>query len=85
MRQKSIEQVLREILNTWVVLIQLDSNNTTPNEVLLIDSIYNIFNAICNLFQLDGQYILDTWEKQNYSIEDTINYIIEHDFIVVNE
>ena len=85
MRQKSIEQVLREILNTWVVLIQLDSNNTTPNEVLLIDSIYNIFNAICNLFQLDGQYILDTWEKQNYSIEDTINYIIEHDFIVVDE
>ena len=85
MRQKNIEQVLREILNTWVVLIQLDSNNTTPNEVLLIDSIYNIFNAICNLFQLDGQYILDTWEKQNYSIEDTINYIIEHDFIVVDE
>lgn len=85
MRQKSIEQVLREILNTWVVLIQLDSNNTTPNEVLLIDSIYNIFNAICNLFQLDGQYILDTWEKQNYSIEDTIKYIIEHDFIVVDE
>ena len=85
MRQKSIEQVLREILNTWVVLIQLDSNNTTPNEVLLIDSIYNIFNAICNLFQLDGQYILDTWEKQNYNIEDTINYIIEHDFIVVDE
>ena len=85
MRQKSIEQVLREILNTWVVLIQLDSNNTTPNEVLLIDSIYNIFNAICNLFQLDGQYILDTWEKQNYSIEDTINYIIEHNFIVVDE
>ena len=85
MRQKSIEQVLREILNTWVVLIQLNSNNTTPNEVLLIDSIYNIFNAICNLFQLDGQYILDTWEKQNYNIEDTINYIIEHDFIVVDE
>ena len=85
MRQKSIEQVLREILNTWVVLIQLDSNNTTPNEVLLINSIYNIFNAICNLFQLDGQYILDTWEKQNYNIEDTINYIIEHDFIVVDE
>ena len=85
MRQKSIEQVLREILNTWVVLIQLDSNNTTHNEVLLIDSIYNIFNAICNLFQLDGQYILDTWEKQNYNIEDTINYIIEHDFIVVDE
>lgn len=85
MRQKSIEQVLREILNTWVVLIQLDSNNTTPNEVLLIDSIYNIFNAICNLFQLDGQYILDTWEKQNYNIEDTIKYIIEHDFIVVDE
>ena len=85
MRQKSIEQVLREILNTWVVLIQLNSNNTTPNEVLLIDSIYNIFHAICNLFQLDGQYILDTWEKQNYNIEDTINYIIEHDFIVVDE
>lgn len=85
MRQKSIEQVLREILNTWVVLIQLDSNNTTPNEVLLIDSIYNIFNAICNLFQLDGQYILDIWEKQNYNIEDTIKYIIEHDFIVVDE
>lgn len=85
MRQKSIEQVLKEILNTWVVLIQLDSNNTTPNEVLLIDSIYNIFNAICNLFQLDGQYILDTWEKQNYNIEDTIKYIIEHDFIVVDE
>ena len=85
MRQKNIEQVLREILNTWVVLIQLDSNNTTPNEVLLIDSIYNIFNAICNLFQLDGQYILDTWEKQNYNIEDTIKYIIEHDFIVVDE
>ena len=85
MRQKNIEQVLREILNTWVVLIQLDSNNITPNEVLLINSIYNIFNAICNLFQLDGQYILDTWEKQNYNIEDTIKYIIEHDFIVVDE
>lgn len=83
MRQYKIEELLRQVLNTWIILIQLDSNNTTPNEVLLIDSIYQLFNAICNLLQLDGDYILNIWEQNDYSIEDTIQYIIKENFIVV--
>ena len=85
MRQYHIEQLLKEVLSTWVILIQLDTNNTTPNEVLLVDSIYKLFTAICGILQLDGQYILDTWEKHSYSIDDTVKYIIENNFTVVEE
>lgn len=83
MKEQNIRNILNTILNTWIILIQLDKNNTTPNEVLLTNSIYELFSNICNLLQLDGNYILDIWEQQNYNIDTTINYIITHNFEVV--
>ena len=83
MREQNIRNILNTILNTWIILIQLDKNNTTPNEVLLTNSIYELFSNICNLLQLDGNYILDIWEQQDYNINTTIDYIIEHNFEVV--
>ena len=83
MKEQNIRNILNTILNTWIILIQLDKNNTTPNEVLLISSIYELFSNICNLLQLDGNYILDIWEQQDYNINTTIDYIIEHNFEVV--
>ena len=72
------------MLETWIILIQLDKEKTT-NEVLLVDSIYSLFSSICNLLQLDGNYILDTWEDHQYNIDTTIQYIIDNNFIVVDE
>ena len=83
MKEQNIRNILNTILSTWIILIQLDKNNTTPNEVLLTNSIYELFSNICNLLQLDGNYILDIWEQQDYNIDTTINYIIEHNFEVV--
>ena len=83
MKEQNIRNILNTILSTWIILIQLDKNNTTPNEVLLISSIYELFSNICNLLQLDGNYILDIWEQQDYNINTTIDYIIEHNFEVV--
>ena len=83
MREQNIRNILNTILNTWIILIQLDKDNTTPNEVLLTNSIYELFSNICNLLQLDGNYILDIWEQQDYNINTTIDYIIEHNFEVV--
>ena len=83
MKEQNIRNILNTILSTWIILIQLDKNNTTPNEVLLTNSIYELFSNICNLLQLDGNYILDIWEQQDYNINTTIDYIIEHNFEVV--
>lgn len=83
MKEQNIRNILNTILNTWIILIQLDKNNTTPNEILLTNSIYELFSNICNLLQLDGNYILDIWEQQDYNINTTIDYIIEHNFEVV--
>lgn len=83
MKEQNIRNILNTILSTWIILIQLDKNNTTPNEILLISSIYELFSNICNLLQLDGNYILDIWEQQDYNINTTIDYIIEHNFEVV--
>ena len=84
MYQYNIENTLRVILETWIMLIQLDKNKTT-NEVLLVDKIYQLFNCICSLLRIDGQYILDIWEDNNYNIDTTINYIISNNFEVIGE
>lgn len=80
MREQYIRNSLYNILYTWSILIQLDKNNTTPNEVLLTNSIYELFSNICNLLQLDGNYILDIWEQNEYNIDNTIDYIIDNNF-----
>lgn len=80
MREQYIRNSLYNILYTWSILIQLDKNNTTSNEVILIDSIYSLFSSICWLLQLDGNYILDVWEQNEYNIDNTINYIINNNF-----
>ena len=82
MYQYNIENTIRTILETWITLIQLDKNKTT-NEVLLVDKIYQLFNCICNLLYIDGQYILDIWEDNNYNIDTTIDYIIKNNYEVV--
>ena len=84
MRENNIRNILRTILETWIVMIQLDNNKTT-NEVLLIDKIYQLFSSICQLLQLDGNYILDIWEQNNYNMDKTIDYIIENNFEVIEE
>ena len=83
MKEQNIRNILNTILSKWIILIKLDKNNTTPNEVLLTNSIYELFSNICNLLQLDSNYILDIWEQQDYNIDTTIDYIIEHNFEVV--
>ena len=83
MKEQNIRNIFNTILNIWIILIQLDKNNTTPNEILLTNSIYELFSNICNLLQLDGNYILDIWEQQDYNINTTIDYIIKHNFEVV--
>lgn len=86
MREQYIRNSLYNILYTWSILIQLfndsslNKNNTTSNEVILIDSIYSLFSSICQLLQLDGNYILDIWEQNEYNIDNTINYIINNNF-----
>ena len=85
MREQFVRNSLYNILYTWSILIQIDKNNTTSNEVILIDQIYSLFSSICQLLQLESNYILDTWEQNDYSIDKTIDYIIKNNFEVVSE
>ena len=85
MREQFVRNSLYNILYTWSILIQIDKENTTSNEVILIDQIYSLFSSICQLLQLESNYILDTWEQNDYSIDKTIDYIINNNFEVVNE
>ena len=91
MREQFVRNSLYNILYTWSILIQmfngnsLNKNNTTSNEVILIDQIYSLFSSICQLLQLESNYILDTWEQNDYNIDKTIDYIIKNNFEVIGE
>ena len=85
MREQFVRNSLYNILYTWSILIQIDKENTTSNEVILIDQIYSLFSSICQLLQLESNYILDTWEQNDYSIDKTIDYIIKNNFEVISE
>ena len=85
MREQFVRNSLYNILYTWSILIQINKNNTTSNEVILIDQIYSLFSSICQLLQLESNYILDTWEQNDYNIDKTIDYIIKNNFEVVSE
>lgn len=80
MREQYIRNSINTILTTWSILIQIDKNNTTSNEVILTNSIYELFSCICQLLQLDSNYILDIWEQQQFNIDKTIDYIINNNF-----
>ena len=85
MYEQNIRNILKTMLNAWIILIQLDKDQITSNEVLLVNSIYEIFSNICELLHMSGNYILDIWEQCNYNIDKTIDYIIDHNFEVVEE
>ena len=75
-----IRNSLNTILSTWSLLIQYDKDKLDP---ILLDIIYQLYSSICQLLHLEGNYILDVWENNNYSIDNTINYIIKTNFEVV--
>lgn len=85
MEQIPIENLLKEVLTTWVYLIQIDHTHVSPNEVILINCIHNLFNCICELLHLSGDNVLDIWKEHKYNIEDTVKYIIDTHFVVVED
>lgn len=86
MREQYIRNSLNTILTTWSNIIQLQKEELSNSyNVILIDSIYQLFTCICQLLQLDGNYILDIWEQKDYNIDNTIDYIIDNNFEVIND
>ena len=77
-----IRNSLNTLLSTWSIIIQYDKEVIDP---ILLDIIYQLYSSICQLLQLDGNYILDIWEDNQFSIEDTINYIIKNNYNIVED
>lgn len=85
MREQYIRNSLNTILTTWSNIIQLQKEELSNSyNVILVDSIYQLFTCICQLLQLDGNYILDIWEQKDYNIDNTVDYIINNNFEVIN-
>ena len=86
MREQYIRNSLNTILTTWSNIIQLNQEELSNSyNVILIDSIYQLFTCICQLLQLDGNYILDIWEQKDYNIDNTVDYIINNNFEVISD
>lgn len=86
MREQYIRNSLNTILTTWSNIIQLNQEELSNSyNIILIDSIYQLFTCICQLLQLDGNYILDIWEQKDYNIDNTIDYIINNNFEVISD
>ena len=82
MKEQYIRDSTKTILNTWSIIIQLDNIDNEYN-IILVDSIYQLFTCICQLLQLDGNYILDIWEQNQFNIDNTIDYIIKNNYDVI--
>ena len=82
MKEQYIRDSIKTILNTWSIIIQLDNIDNEYN-IILVDSIYQLFTCICQLLQLDGNYILDIWEQNQFNIDNTIDYIIKNNYDVI--
>lgn len=86
MREQYIRNSLNTILTTWSNIIQLNQEELSNSyNIILIDSIYQLFTCICQLLQLDSNYILDIWEQKDYNIDNTIDYIINNNFEVISD
>lgn len=86
MYEQYIRNSLTTILSTWSLLLQIkDKEANNPINVVLISSIYELFTCICQLLHLEGNYILDVWEQQDFNTESTVDYIINHNFEVVSD
>lgn len=86
MREQYIRNSLNTILTTWSNIIQLQKEELSNSyNVILVDSIYQLFTCICQLLQLDGNYILDIWEQKDYNIDNTVDYIINNNFEVISD
>ena len=86
MREQYIRNSLNTILTTWTNIIQLNQEELSNSyNVILIDSIYQLFTCICQLLQLDGNYILDIWEQKDYNIDNTVDYTINNNFEVISD
>lgn len=86
MREQYIRNSLNTILTTWSNIIQLKQEELSNSyNVILVDSIYQLFTCICQLLQLDGNYILDIWEQKDYNIDNTVDYIINNNFEVISD
>lgn len=82
MREQHIRNTLNTLLSSWSILLQYEKDKLDP---ILLDIIYQLYTSICQLLQLEGNYILDLWEEKNFNINDTIDYIINTHFEVVNK
>lgn len=86
MREQYIRNSLNTILTTWSNIIQLQKEELSNSyNVILVDSIYQLFTCICQLLQLNGNYILDIWEQKDYNIDNTVDYIINNNFEVISD
>lgn len=86
MREQYIRNSLNTILTTWSNIIQLQKEELSNSyNVILVDGIYQLFTCICQLLQLDGNYILDIWEQKDYNIDNTVDYIINNNFEVISD
>lgn len=78
MEELYIKNALTTILTVWSTLIQIKNKDTNdPINIVLISHIYELFTCICQLLHLEGNYILDVWERKEYNIEETVNYIVD--------
>ena len=82
MREQHIRNTLNTLLSSWSILLQYEKDKLDP---ILLDIIYQLYTSICQLLQLEGNYILDLWEEKNFNINDTIDHIINTHFEVVNK
>ena len=82
MKEQYIRDSIKTILNTWSIIIQLDNIDNEYN-IILVDSIYQLFTCICQLLQLDGNYILDIWEQNQFNIDNTIDYILKNNYQIL--
>lgn len=82
MREQYIRNSLITILTIWSNIIELNQLELQNSyNVILVDNIYQLFTCICQLLQIDSNYLLDKWEEYKYNIEDTVDYIIKEHFV----
>ena len=84
LKEKLVRDNLRNILEVYIQIIFYKQNFKNLEQLLpLIDSVYQLFDSNCKLLQIDGEKILDYFEKNNFEVEKTIDNIIEDYYEIV--
>ena len=77
LKEQLVRDNLYNILQVYIQIIFYKQNYKNIEQLLpLIDSIYQLFDSNCKLLQIDGDKILDYFQKNNYDIDNTIDNII---------